>query len=139
MTATFDASLGSLTDHIRLALGDTDTDAPLLQDETIAAKLAALPYCEALAQLADGLATEFAQRPDQYEESGGVQITWSERVTAWQKLAADARAGKIVPPTTSRISRPRIALQETDKQAQLTSTTRTDPTVPTLMEGFRAD
>ena len=63
MTATYSTALTTTRDHIRLALGDTDTDAPLLQDETIDAKLSAFGYAEALAQLAESLAVLHARKP----------------------------------------------------------------------------
>ena len=139
MAATFDPTLATLKDHIRLALGDTNVNTPLLDDQTINAKLAAFSYCEALAQCAEALISQFGQRPSEYGESGGVRITWGERISAWRKIVEDARSGRINPPTTTRAARSRIALQETSKQAQTPSTARTDASVPTLMEGFRAD
>ena len=139
MTATYDASLTELKDYIRLALGDTAVATALLADETIEAMLAAHPYGEALAQLAEGLIAEYGQRPDEYSESGGVRLTWGERIEAWRRIADDARAGKIEPPTSTRLARPGMAVQELTKQAMTTRTARTDAYEPTLMEGFRSD
>ncbi|MBS1716463.1 MAG: hypothetical protein JSS72_01875 [Armatimonadetes bacterium] len=97
---SFDPSLPSLRDHLRLALGDTDSVSPLLADETIDAKLAAVGYLEALAQLAEALAVEAAQDPSRYaEDSSGMNIQWGERVAAWRQLALDARAGRIASPS----------------------------------------
>ncbi|MEN6583051.1 MAG: hypothetical protein ABFD54_11425 [Armatimonadota bacterium] len=137
MTATYDPTLPTLRDHIRLALGDTDTTNPLVQDETINAKLTTCGYCEALAQLAEALASEFAQRPDSYAESGGLTVKWGERVQAWQDLADSARSGKITPPYTTGsggvASRTRAAVGKMHVQASLTHAHGT------VMQGFRAD
>jgi hypothetical protein len=135
-----------LKDHIRLALGDRhnlgisgNVTTPLLQDEVIEAKLAVFTYQEALAQLAEALVAEYGQKPDEYSESGGIRIKWGQRVKAWQAIADSARAGDISAPGTVQISRPRAAVQETNAQAQTTSTARTDTSIPTVMEGFRSD
>jgi len=137
MPATFDPSLPTLKDHIRLALGDRHHDAtagpissPLLADETIQAKLDTFDYPEALAQLAESLISEFGQRPDEYSESGGIKISWRERIAAWQKIVDAARSGGIKTPANKRISRPRAAVAETTKQAATT----THP-----MTAFRSD
>jgi hypothetical protein len=146
MTAIFDPTLTTLKDHIRLALGDRHNlgisgvvALPLLQDEVIDAKLAAFTYQEALAQLSEALVAEYGQKPDEYSESGGIRIKWGERVKAWQKVADNARAGKIVTPGTVQISRPGAAVQELTTQSQTTSTARVDTSIPTVMEGFRSD
>lgn len=139
MTSTFDPSLSATKDHIRLALGDTDTSSPLLADETINAKLASFPYSEALAQLAEALISQFGQKPDEYSESGGVRLKWSSRIDAWRSLVEAARAGDIPDPGPTRIARSGAAVGETTKQAMTPSTRRTVSTNPTLMEGFRSD
>jgi hypothetical protein len=136
---TFDPALPTLRDHIRLALGDTDATAGLVADATIDAKLGLFGYCEALAQLAEGLVSRFGQSPSEYGESGGVKFAWAERIDAWRDLVKAARSGAIRPPTSTRVARPGIAIGETSKQAMTTATARTDASVPTLMEGFRAD
>lgn len=139
VTGTFDPSLATPKDHIRLILGDTDEAHPLLADETIEGMLSAHPYGEALAQLAESLIAEYGQRPSEYGESGGVRLTWGDRVSAWRRIADDARAGKIQPPTSTRPARSGMAIQETAIQAQTPRTRRTDSRTPTLMEGFRTD
>jgi hypothetical protein len=138
MTATYNPTLASITDHIRLALGDTDTTAALLADETIQAKLNAFGYQEALAQLAEALVAQFGQKPSEYSEDGGLRLKWTERISAWQKIADDARAGKIAAPSTVKLARGATVAQ-TSLQAQTPSTPRTTTASPTLMEGFRAD
>ena len=53
MSFSFDSTLPHPRDHARLALGDVRSDDPLLDDETIDAKLVSFGYAEALAQLAE--------------------------------------------------------------------------------------
>lgn len=127
-SATFDPALGTPLDHIRLALGDHHSDSvagpvtdPLLLDAVIQAKVDALGYVEALAQLAESLAARFAQQPDEYSESGGLRFKWSERVTQWLELARRARSGQISIPGQARVYRPGAAVQRTTVQATLTS------------------
>jgi hypothetical protein len=145
MSATFDPTLPTQRDHIRLAIGDKhnngtagDITNPLLQDEIIDAKLAMFGYPESLAQLCESLIAEYGQRPDEYSESGGVRIKWGARIAAWQKIADNARAGKIKTPGTYKpVTGP--TSQATTVQAQTSKTPRSDSTVPTLMEGYRSD
>ena len=108
MTATYDPSLPTNRDHLRQLLGDTDTASPLLQDETIDAKLQAFGFTEALAQLADGLASELSQRPDSFKEDGGVEYSWQHRVVQWRELATKARSGLIMPPHAQSAPRNRL-------------------------------
>ena len=141
MAATFDPALPTLKDHIRLTIGDRGPDTWLLTNETIQAKLDTLPYPEALAQLAEGLAAEFAQNPSSYSESGSMSISWGERVKTWLAIADRARSGKIKTPalSTSRIPRGPMAARRLAQQSQTTTTPRTVSTEPTVMEGFRSD
>jgi hypothetical protein len=129
MSATFDPTLPTQRDHIRLALGDKHANPtagaitdPLLQDATIDALLDSLGYVQALAQLADSLATEYAQRPDEYREAGGQGFKWSERVKSWREVASMARAGKIRVPGTTRLSRRGVAAGQMTAQTSLTDT-----------------
>lgn len=90
--ATFDATLPADLDRVRLLLGDTDTTAALLADTTITAMLALYSFREAVAQLAQGLISEFAQMPDSIK-TGSVTIDWKSRVDAWGKLVIQVRSG----------------------------------------------
>lgn len=109
MSFSFQPGLPNLLDHVRLALADTDSADPLLQDETIVTKLSVFGYLEGLAQLADGLAVQAAQDPTRYAEgSVGLTAEWNERVAAWRKLADDCRSGLISDP--SGASKARIAV-----------------------------
>jgi hypothetical protein len=127
--AIFDPSLPTLKDHVRLALGDKH-DQPtigvvsdaLLQDAVIEAKITAVGYVQALAELAEALASQYAQMPDQYSESGGLTLRWGERVSAWHALAAAARGGKIaIPGATPRSQRSPAAVRMLTAQRTLTS------------------
>lgn len=82
-------------DRARFLLGDTDTSQALLQDEEIDALLATFAFKEAVAQCCDHLVSRFAQRPDDYQDEGGVKVKWTERVKAWQGLAKRLRSGDV--------------------------------------------
>jgi hypothetical protein len=93
MTATFDLALPTAKDRLRRALGDADTTAALRQDEEYAAVLTQFAGNEtaALVEMASGLATEYAQKPDSVSDEDGA-ITWKDRVPTWLKIAATGRA-----------------------------------------------
>ena len=117
--ATFDPALATSRDYIRLALGDTDTSAPLLVDDTIDAALVEYSYNEALAILADALITEYGQMPDRYSEDQGIALQWTQRIAAWERIATLARTGQIQIPG-AHLTRPGIALEQTTLQTTLT-------------------
>ncbi len=127
-TATFDPALPTQRDHIRLALGDRhNNDAagavtdPLLTDAIIDAKIAALGYLDALADLAEGLAAEKAQEPDEFQESsGGLKFKWSERVKYWLNLADRCRKGLVKVPGVTRTTNYGVAVKLTTVQTTLT-------------------
>jgi len=100
--ATFDPALPTYKDHVRLALGDTDVATPLLVDSTIDAKLGLFSYSEAVAQLAEALISQFAQKPSDYTDKNGVSIKWSERVKAWRELVLNCRASAVETPSAVR-------------------------------------
>lgn len=109
MSATFDPTLPTHKDHIRLLLGDIHNSGTagvvenaLREDEVIEALLTQCSFSETVARLADSLVAEFGQRPDSYSESGGLSIKWSERVQTWKELAQKARAGLIQAPGKKR-------------------------------------
>jgi hypothetical protein len=137
MAATFDPTLPSQRDHIRLHLGDKhdlDVAGPvsdaLLQDEVIDANLREFGFAEALARLADALAVDAAQRPNEYEQPNGVKVKWSYRVAIWQSIAKQARAGVIPVPGAKKRPRYTAAASLLDVQR-----TFTDP----LTSDFRSD
>lgn len=84
----------------RFALGDkgqmTDDAGSViwhLSDEEINSLIAQYGYAEGVAQLAEGLAVQFAQEPDQYDDEGGVKVRWGDRIKAWLELARSLRQG----------------------------------------------
>lgn len=104
MAATYSPNLVTALDRVRHALGDIDTTNPLRPDETIAAILAVngtsaatvavVPAAEDLATalLAEGLAAEYARKPDAVSDEDG-SISWRDRVKTWLELASRLRSG----------------------------------------------
>lgn len=123
MSFSFDPTLASWRDHARLALGDVESATPLLENETIDAKLTSFGFLEGLAQLADGLAMRAAQDPSRYAEgAAGLAVEWTQKVGAWRQLAADCRAGRVAMP----VGAARRSLIEVD-QLQAPDRTRFRP------------
>jgi hypothetical protein len=94
MAHTFDPLLGSIRDQLRFALGDTDMDVPLLEDETYDASLAMYPaedWRSAGADIAQHLISRFAQEPDSVSIPGEVSVSWKSRIQAWTNLLASWR------------------------------------------------
>ena len=98
MATNYSPALGTDRDRARFIVGDTgellDSSGEqvwLLQDETIEALLSQFGYAEGVAQICEALISRFAQEPDQYEEEGGIQVRWSERIKAWKELARRMR------------------------------------------------
>lgn len=95
MTATFDATAQTDKDWIRRQIGDAIglPDGALRQDEEIYAVLVRHDGDKflAMAELAAGLAVEFAEKPDSFSESGGVSVRWGERVKQWNAVALIGR------------------------------------------------
>ena len=102
MATSYDPTLSTPKDHVRLLLGDNGVDGGsyLLQDEEINANVTALGFNLAVAQLAESLATRFAQYPDETDTAGGTRLSWRTRVSAWQTLAKTMRTqGASADPT----------------------------------------
>lgn len=77
---------------MRADIGDRGPSDWLRSDEEIAAQLARTPDERiATAVLAEGLAAEYARRPDSIGGPDGT-ISWRERVKTWIALAAAKRA-----------------------------------------------
>lgn len=96
MAATFDPTLPTARDRIRLLIGDhtfgADPTAALRSDESINSVLTMTgDYRLAVAELADGLATEYGQEPDSFTATGDMSISWRDRVSAWEELSARMR------------------------------------------------
>ena len=95
----FDPGLSTLSDHIRLAIGDTGTP-PALADATIAALLNGATYPTALIGAARAMRVWLSQQPDTFDEgSRGLRMIWAKRDLALVNLIEDAQAGKITDPT----------------------------------------
>lgn len=94
MSATYDETLPTAKDRMRLLLGDTDVlpvENALLSDETYGALLAQHPEAEATARAAEGLALRYAQEPDSVSIDGD-SYSWRDRVKSWMELAKRLRA-----------------------------------------------
>lgn len=98
-TQNYDPALQSVVSLIRFDLGDTDTDNFLLNDQTIAAKLAqyslttaGLPVLALIAQkratlsLARGLVSRYAQPADTIKDADGSQVSYTQRLKGWQGI-----------------------------------------------------
>lgn len=105
----YDADLTTDLDKARALLGDTSNDpaTELLTDDHIEAVLAlyATSFDTAVAFLADELVVTYAQQPDSVTLPSGLSVRWSERVKAWQVLAARMRAAAVTYTTFSRSAR----------------------------------
>lgn len=102
MTATFNPALTSTRDRLRLELGDTDTSAAVLADETYDA-LYTLYASEAtttrryqmtILALARAILAQVAQQPVVVEVSGAIKVDFRARLPLWQSIAA--RYGALV-------------------------------------------
>ena len=90
MSFLFDEELTTAVDRLRRGLGDTIAPG-LRSDEEYEATLIRYPdEALALAVMAEGLAVEYAQKPDSISDAG-TTITWRERVKTWLALAGSAR------------------------------------------------
>lgn len=84
---TYDSSLSTARDRIRLAVGDTDATNPLRWDETIDALLTLHGEATATALIARSLANQYAQEPSNTTLPGGLTVSYSDRVKSWLSLA----------------------------------------------------
>lgn len=107
-TYTFNDTLTTAMDNARFLLGDTnafqqvvngapqfDDSMPpnpilvmLLSDETIMAMITNYTFNMAVGKLARGLASQYSQEPDRYEDEGGVRVWWQSRIKTWLLLAS---------------------------------------------------
>ncbi len=107
MAATFDQALPTAKDRVRRALGDADITDAIRQDEEYAAQLArTTDERETIAIMAEGLAAEYARKPDSLSDADG-SISWRERVKTWLELAKrmrDGMAGEIAVGSQTAVS-----------------------------------
>ena len=86
---TYDPLLTTDKDRVRHALGDVNVADPLIQDETIVARIVVLGgWKQAAAELAQGLAARFSLEPDQMSFTGVGSFSWKSRIDSWMGLAA---------------------------------------------------
>jgi hypothetical protein len=107
LAATYDNTLPTAKDRVRNLLGDVDVSVnsdgspnALRQDEEYLAQVAQFGETQATIKMARSLANEFAQQPTALSVPG-LDITWGQRVQAWQKLADSLSAELGVSGNTS--------------------------------------
>jgi hypothetical protein len=96
VTATYyaDQLATSSLFRLRFRIGDTDTDAPLLQDEEITYVLADTSGEDAaLVELARSLLTRYGAQPKSVRLPDGTSADFSDRVTIWSDLIARLDTG----------------------------------------------
>lgn len=90
---TYNPELETALDRVRFAVGDTtvEDDAAIKPDEEYLAVIAAEETEQAaIATMATALAAQVMQDPDSYSESGGISITWKDRIKTWLDIAKTA-------------------------------------------------
>jgi hypothetical protein len=136
---TFDATLPTYRDWVRLLTQDQDVTTCILQDETINTLVTTLGYGPAIAQICDMLLVIYATQPDYIRERYGVEVRFDSRIAVLQELAQKARAG-LLPDPFAGVQSPRgAAIQQT--VVQTTDPARPLPTYtpPGLLGGFRTE
>ena len=91
MPFTFDPSLSSLRDQIRLRLADTDSASAVFDDLSIDAMLGMYSYDEACAQLAESAGAEFS-RMASVVDNGPLRYQYQERAAFFANLAKSIRS-----------------------------------------------
>jgi len=98
--ATYDPNLTSDVDRMRFNVGDIHvgldaggTEQALRPDVEYLALLDLNQNWKlATAEMADSLASEYAQEPDSFSASGDVSVSWGVRVEQWRNLSQRLRA-----------------------------------------------
>lgn len=103
MTFTYDGSVGTDLERVRMKLGDTDSTSPLFTDEEINSQLGESPdIVVATAELCDILARRFARAYDFAED--GQSFSRSQMSKQYAQLGKELRqrsaAGFSTLPTT---------------------------------------
>lgn len=91
MAWTYVNTLATGRDRVRHAIGDTDSANQLRQDETILALITQFGEQGAIAALAEGLASQYAQEPTSFS-SDGLSVSFADRVKTWTALASRIRS-----------------------------------------------
>ena len=121
MPFTFDPSLSSFRDQIRLRLADTESASAVFDDLTIDAMLGMYSYDEACAQLAESAGAEFS-RMASVVDNGPLRYQYQERASFFANLARSIRSLAQPAPgapvftgaTFGPMSRPDLKLYKTD-------------------------
>lgn len=92
MTWSFDDSLPTAKDRVRVLIGDTDAADQLLSDEAIAMYLPGGTLAKAsdrlaAAECATAIAAKFIRKANSLSEGGG-SVNWGDRAKAYRELAA---------------------------------------------------
>jgi len=91
MAFSFDPSLPTLRDQIRLRLADTDSALAVFDDLSIDAMLGMYSYDEACAQLAESAGAEFS-RMASVVDNGPLRYQYQERASFFTGLAKSIRS-----------------------------------------------
>lgn len=98
---------------------------PLLQDEEYYGFIERLGDREGLAQAAEALAAQYAQRVQRYGEAGGIDVTWPRRPEFYLSLAENIRRYGVDNRDGSsqvRASAPPLPTYRTDQRLALNRT-----------------
>lgn len=91
MAWSYDESLATDTDWVRMRIGDTDATGPLLSDEAIASFLAEqATRTLAAASACDAIAAIFTRKANSFS-AGGTSVNWGDRAKAFRDLATQLR------------------------------------------------
>ncbi len=91
MPFTFDPSLPTLKDQIRLRLADTDSASAVFDDLSIDAMLEMYSFDEACAQLAESAGAEFSRMASTVD-NGPLKYRYQERAGFFRELAKSIRS-----------------------------------------------
>ena len=97
MSFSFNPSLPTFRDQIRLRLADTDSASAVFQDSSIDAMLGMYSYDEACAQLAESAGAEFSRMASTVE-NGALRYQYQERAAFFAGLAKSVRSLAQPPP-----------------------------------------
>lgn len=118
MSASYDPTLTTALDRMRLRLGDTDVEPEedaLAPDETYLALLSLQGEALGTATLAESFAARFGQEPGTVTV-GGDTISWKDRVSTWLELAARLRkdaAAVVAAGNRTTFAGPRVGMLTT--------------------------
>lgn len=148
MTWTWGADTTVQLDRVRILVGDTDENDPLISDEEIGLYLTG-GYWEqdsdylAAARVATAIAAKFARRPDSLS-AGGTSVSWSQLADRYRTLAteladlASTESGFSAAPFAGGISQSDVLAREADTDRMPNFFRRdTRPLAPRTTEVYR--